>query len=255
LIAFGPLQIFNSRHKFGTDPYALFCFSCTGCNVNSIENLLGLGGGKKSVTVVVAPKTQSVAVATTQQFTVTVAGSFNMAVAWSIGGTNCSTQDCGSVSAAGLYTAPTTLPNPALVAVTATADANSADFGTAAVTIIAAPAPASAMLRGTYTFLLSGSDVEGPLSIGGIFEADGSGRLLNGELRLCRSESHCSDQAFAGATASTDANNGTFAADIFPASIFTFSLAPHNIFKLDLAGSHNLRASGILRPNSTSAGN
>jgi uncharacterized membrane protein YeaQ/YmgE (transglycosylase-associated protein family) len=78
---------------------------------------------------------------------------------------------------------------------------------------------------------------------------------LNGELRLCRSESHCSDQAFAGATASTDANNGTFAAGIFPTSTFTFSFAPSGIFKLDLTGSHNLRASGILRPDYTSAEN
>jgi hypothetical protein len=231
----------------------LCCFSCAACNVNSIENLLGLGGGKKSVTVVIAPKTQSVVVAATQQFTATVTGSSNTAVAWSVGGTSCSTQDCGSISATGLYTAPAAIPNPALVAVMATANANSADFGAAAVTIIVAPA--SAVLRGTYTFLLSGSDAEGPLSIGGTFEADGSGQLLNGELRLCRSESHCSDQAFAGATASTDAINGTFAADIFPASTFTFSPAPHNIFKLDLAGSNNLRASGILRPISTSAGN
>jgi hypothetical protein len=230
----------------------LSCFSCTGCNVNSIENLLGLGGGKKSVTVVVDPKTQSVVVATTQQFTVTVTGSSNMAVAWSLGGTNCSTQDCGSISAAGLYTAPSNIPNPALVTVAATASANSADFGAAAVTIIAAPAPASAMLRGTYTFLLSGSDAEGPLFIGGTFEVDGSGQLLNGELRLCRSESHCFDQAFAG---TTDANNGTFAADIFPASTFTFSPAPNGIFKLDLTGSHNLRTSGVLRPNYTSADN
>jgi hypothetical protein len=232
----------------------LSCFSCAGCNINS---LLGLPGGKKSVTVVVNPKTQSVVVATTQQFTATVTGSSNTAVAWSVGGTNCSTQDCGSISAAGLYTAPTTIPNPALVAVTATASANSADFGAAAVTIIAAPAPApaAAMQRGTYTFLLSGSDAEGSLSIGGTFEADGSGQLLNGELRLCRSESHCSDQAFAGTTASTDANHGTFTADIFPASTFTFSPAPNNIFKLDLTGSHNLHASGILRPNSTSADN
>jgi hypothetical protein len=234
-------------------PLVLFCISCTGCNVSSIENLLGLGGGKKSVTVVVAPKTQSVVVAATQQFTVTVTGSSNMAVTWSVGGTNCSTQDCGSISPVGLYTAPTAIPSPAFVAVTATASANPADFGAAAVTIIAAPAPASAMLPGTYTFLLSGSDAEGPLSIGGTFEADGSGQLLNGELRLCRSESHCFDQAFAGASASTDANNGVFAADIFPASTFTFSPAPNNIFKLDLTGSHNLRASGILRPNSTSA--
>ena len=104
----------------------LSCFSCTGCNVKSVEKLLGLGGDKNSVTVVVDPKTQSVVVATTQQFTVTVTGSSNIAVAWSVGGANCATQDCGSISAAGLYTAPTTIPNPALVTVTATANANSA---------------------------------------------------------------------------------------------------------------------------------
>jgi hypothetical protein len=236
-------------------PFVFFCFSCTGCNVGSIENLLGLGGGKKSVTVVVAPKTQSVVVATTQQFTVTVTGSSNMAVAWSVGGTNCSTQDCGSISAAGLYTAPKTIPNPALVAVTATANANSADFGAAAVTIIAAPAPSSPMLRGTYTFLLSGSDAEGALSIAGTFEADGSGQLLNGEIRLCRGESLCSDQGFAGTTVSADANNGTFAADILPASSFTFSPSQNGILKLDLSGAHNLRASGILRQNSQSEDN
>jgi hypothetical protein len=228
-------------------------FSCAGCNV---KNVLGLGGGKKSVTVAVDPKTQSVVVATTQQFTATVTGSSNTAVAWSVGGTNCSTtEDCGSISAAGLYTAPKTIPNPALVAVTATANANSADFGAAAVTIIATPDSASAMLQGTYTFLLSGSDAEGPLSIVGTFDADGSGQLLNGELRLCRSESQCSDQVFAGATASTHANNGTFAADIFPASTFTFSPAPNNVFKLDVTGSHNLSASGILSPNSISTKN
>jgi hypothetical protein len=233
----------------------LSCLCCMGCSVNSIENILGLGGGKKSVTVLVAPKTENVVVATTQQFTATVTGSTNTAVAWSIGGTTCSTQDCGSISADGLYTAPMTIPNPAIVAVNATSNANSADVGAAHVTIIAVPAPVSAMLRGTYTFLLSGSDHEGPLSIGGTFEADGFGQLLNGQLRLCRSESHCSDQAFTGTTAPTDADNGTFEADIFPGSTFTFSPGQNNIFKLDLTGSHNFRASGILRLNTTSADN
>jgi hypothetical protein len=130
----------------------LGCFSCAGCNINS---LLGLDGDKKSVTVV-DPKTQSVVVATTLQFTATVAGSSNTAVAWSVGGTSCSTQNCGSISAAGLYTAPKTIPNPALVAVTATANANSAHSGPAPVTTIAAPAPASAMLRGGgFLFVLT----------------------------------------------------------------------------------------------------
>lgn len=230
----------------------LSCFSCAACSIKSIENDLGLGG-KKSVTVAIDPKTQSVVVATTQQFTATVTGSSNTAVAWSVTGTNCSTQDCGSISAAGLYTAPMAVPDPALVTVTATANANSADFATAAVTIVAAPA--SAMFRGTYTFLLSGSDAEGPLSIGGTLEADGSGQIHNGELRLCRGESRCSDQAFAGTIAPTDANHGTFAADILPASRFTFSPSRNNILKLDLSGARNLRASGILRPNTPPADN
>jgi hypothetical protein len=233
----------------------LSCVSSAGCNVNS---LLGLGGGgKPTVTVVVAPKTQSVVVATTQQFAAKVTGSSNTAVAWSVGGAACAAQDCGSISATGLYSAPKSIPNPALLAVTASASANPVDFGAAAVTIIAAPAAAAApaMLRGTYTFLLSGADPEGPLSIGGTFEADGSGQLLNGVLRLCHGESHCSDQAFAGTTASTDANHGTFTADILPESQFTFSLSQNNILKVDLADSHNLRASGILRPDSSPADN
>lgn len=233
----------------------LSCFSCAACSIKSIENDLGLGGGKKSVTVVIDPKTQSVVVGATQQFTATVTGSSNTVVAWSVGGTGCSTQDCGSISASGLYTAPKTIPNPALIAVIATANANSADFGAAAVSIIAAPAATSAMLRGTYTFLLSGSDAEGPLSIGGTFEADGSGQLLNGVLRLCRIESHCSEQVFVGATASSDPNNGTFAVDSLPASNFTFSPAQNNILKLDLSGANNIRASGILRPNAIPADN
>jgi hypothetical protein len=227
----------------------LVCFSCAACSIKSIENDLGLGGGKKTVIVVVAPQTQNVVVATTQQFTATVTGSTNTVVAWSVGGTGCSTQDCGSISAAGLYSGPMTIPSPALITVTATANANSADFGVAAVTIIAAPATASATLRGVYTFLLSGADAEGPLSIGGTFEADGSGHLLNGELRLCRIESRCSDQAFVGAAASTDANHGAFAVDSLPDSNFTFSPSQNDVLKLDLSGANNLRASGILRPN------
>jgi hypothetical protein len=234
----------------------LTCFACAGCSVGSIENILGLGG-KKSVTVVVDPKTQSVVVGTTQQFTATVTGSSNMGVAWSVGGTDCTSQDCGSISASGLYTAPATIPNPALVAVTATASANSADRGAAAVTIIAATAPASAsaMLRGTYTFLLAGADAEGPVSIGGTFEADGAGQLRNGRLALCRGESQCADQPFAGTIASKDVSSGTFAADILPAASFTFSLVQENVFKLELSGADNLHASGILRPSEGSGGN
>src|SRR5258708_12646176 len=93
----------------------LSCFSCTGCNVKNVENLLGLGGGKKSVTVVVDPKTQSVVVATTQQFTVTVTGSTDMAVAWGVGGTNCSPHDFGPLSPPPTPTPPPPRPPPPLL--------------------------------------------------------------------------------------------------------------------------------------------
>ncbi len=53
--------------QFTTVLLVLSCFSWAGCNVNCIENLLGLGG-KKSVAVVFTPKTQSVVVTTVQQF-------------------------------------------------------------------------------------------------------------------------------------------------------------------------------------------
>lgn len=119
----------------------LFCLSSTGCNISS---LLGLDDGDKkksvTVTVAVAPKTQSVIVATQQQFTGTVTGSSNAVVAWSVSGTGCATQDCGSISATGLYIAPKTIPNPTLVAVTATANANPVDSG-AGPTRFSFPAP------------------------------------------------------------------------------------------------------------------
>jgi hypothetical protein len=226
------------------------CFSCAGCNVNS---LLGIGGGKKTVTVAVTPKTQSVVVSAQQQFSAVVTGSSDQAVVWSVGGTNCSTQDCGAISASGLYTAPKTVPSPALIAVTATANANALDFGAAAVTIITAPAAAVAMLRATYTFLLSGVDTEGPLSVAGTFVADGSGRLSDGELRVCREQTHCADQIFAGTAVPTTAGAGTFEADVLPNSKFSFSPTENGVLELQLAGPRNLRASGVLRPNSTPA--
>lgn len=225
-------------------------FSCAGCNVNS---LLGIGGGKKTVTVAVTPKTQSVVVSAQQQFSAVVTGSSDQAVVWSVGGTNCSTQDCGSISASGLYTAPKTVPSPALIAVTATANANALDFGAAAVTITAAPAAAVVMLRGTYTFLLNGADAEGPLSIAGTFVADGSGRLSDGDLRVCRDQTYCVDQIFAGTTVSTTTGIGTFEADILPNSKFSFSQTENGVLLLQLAGSGNLQASGVLRLNSTPA--
>lgn len=53
------------------------------------------------------------------QFTATVRNSTNTAVRWSVAGAGCSGGSCGTISNAGLYTAPASVPSPAEVTVNA----------------------------------------------------------------------------------------------------------------------------------------
>jgi len=72
----------------------------------------------------------------TQQFTATVTGSSNTAVSWSVNGVAGGNSKVGTISTAGLYTAPQDLPSPATVTVTATAQADTTRSASASVTII-----------------------------------------------------------------------------------------------------------------------
>lgn len=80
------------------------------------------------VSVSVTPTSPTVLVGATQQFTATVLGSANKDVTWTISGP-------GTISAAGLYTAPATLHPPASVTVTATSQADNTKSGSATITI------------------------------------------------------------------------------------------------------------------------
>ena len=96
----------------------------------------GGGGNMKTptpVTVMVAPKVASVVVGQTQPFTATVSGTTNMAVNWSVVGGAAN----GSITAAGVYTAPASVPNPATVTVTATSQADTTKSDSAMVTVTA----------------------------------------------------------------------------------------------------------------------
>jgi len=99
--------------------------------------------GKATVTIVagvavtVAPASTSVVTGAGQQFTATVVGSANTAVTWTLSGTGCSGAACGTITAAGLYTAPAAIPNPPTVTVTATSQADTSKSGKATVTVVA----------------------------------------------------------------------------------------------------------------------
>ena len=88
------------------------------------------------IVVTLSPATATVAVGSSQQFTATVSGSTNTAVAWSVSGTGCTGSSCGVVSSAGVYTAPATVPSPAQVYVKATSTAYTNSYRVATVTIV-----------------------------------------------------------------------------------------------------------------------
>jgi glucose/arabinose dehydrogenase len=81
------------------------------------------------VAVAVAPKTVSLSASQTQQFSATVTGTSNQAVTWSI------SPNTGTISSAGLYTAPSAIASVTTVTVKATSVADATRFDTAAVTL------------------------------------------------------------------------------------------------------------------------
>jgi hypothetical protein len=77
-----------------------------------------------NATVAVAPTDTLTPVGTPLQFTATVTGTDNPAVTWYVNGTAGGNATVGTISPSGLYQAPTALPNPATVVVTAISQAD-----------------------------------------------------------------------------------------------------------------------------------
>jgi len=104
-----------------------------------ISIVAGCGGGNQprppSISVTVSPSTASVPMGTTQQFTPTVTGTTNTAVTWSVNGVSGGNSTVGTINAIGMYAAPSVVPSPASVTVTATSQADSTKSGNASATI------------------------------------------------------------------------------------------------------------------------
>jgi hypothetical protein len=91
--------------------------------------------GGPSVTVAIAPLSASVVLGATQQFTASVTNAANQAVTWNVNGIAGGNALVGTISAAGLFTAPQILPQPASAIVQAVSVADSAASATVPVTI------------------------------------------------------------------------------------------------------------------------
>jgi hypothetical protein len=90
-----------------------------------------------NIVVTVSPTTAQVTTGLQAQFTATVTGSNNKTVTWSLSGAGCSGNSCGTITSAGLYTAPNSVPNPPQVTVKASAQADPSKSAAATVTVLA----------------------------------------------------------------------------------------------------------------------
>src|SRR5262249_52389285 len=94
-----------------------------------------------AISVTISPVSASVQVGLSQQFTATVSGSTNTGVTWKVAGVAGGNSSVGTISATGLYTAPSAVPsNP--VTVTAQSVAAPTSSADAALTITPAISPA-----------------------------------------------------------------------------------------------------------------
>jgi hypothetical protein len=120
----------------------------------------GQVGAPSLIAITVSPNIATVATGKSQQFSGTVTGTSNTAVAWSLSGTGCVGVACGTISASGLYAPPVIVPSPEIVTVKATSLADPTKSASAIVTIVAvisvlasiSPTTAAVPTNGTQLF-------------------------------------------------------------------------------------------------------
>jgi hypothetical protein len=115
--------------------------------------LLWCHGASAQVSVTVSPGYDQVVTGQTLQLAANVGGTGNTAVTWQVNNATGGTSATGTVSPTGLYTAPASLPLPAIATITAVSQADPSVSATATVTLLAQAAGGS-----TYYVTPGGSD-------------------------------------------------------------------------------------------------
>ena len=87
------------------------------------------------VRVSISPSQATVTAGANQVFFASVTGTANHAVTWKVNGAVGGDATSGTIDVAGLYTAPSTIPNPATVTVAASSQADPTKSGSASITI------------------------------------------------------------------------------------------------------------------------
>jgi len=109
---------------------------------SSAPSMAGQGGCSTvapSIEIEVCPSTDSVQTGATQTLAATLGNTSDTAVTWQVNGVAGGNATVGTISTAGVYTAPASVPSPATVTITAIAQADGTSSASAALTITAPP--------------------------------------------------------------------------------------------------------------------
>jgi hypothetical protein len=114
------------------------------------------------VTITISPTTANVRAAASQTFTDNLSNATNQTVTWAVNGISGGNSTVGTISSAGVYSAPSTLPNPNTVTVSVTSAQNTNVSANSIVTLWN-PTPAissvspTTFTAGAYTLTVNGS--------------------------------------------------------------------------------------------------
>lgn len=115
------------RFSFFIVPSLVACLFLCAC---------GGGGNMSQVAVTIKPAFAIATISQTTPFTDTVTGTTNTAVTWEVNNTPGGSATTGTISATGVYTAPTQVPSPASVTVTVVSQADTTKSASAQVTVM-----------------------------------------------------------------------------------------------------------------------
>jgi len=94
------------------------------------------GNGANQIGIAVAPISVMLQTGVIQQFSATMSNTTNTSVTWSVNGIQAGNPSVGTIDVNGVYTAPSAVPNPSTVTITATSQADGVTASSASATII-----------------------------------------------------------------------------------------------------------------------
>jgi hypothetical protein len=179
---------------FSLSILGIFLIGCSGTNSSG----QGSGGTTSTVSLTLTPATATVVINQSAAFQATVTGSTNTAVTWEVNSVVGGNSTVGTI-AAGVYTAPAAVPNPATVTVTAIAQADTTKTRSASVLVVASnpnqAAQSIPIKLGTSGGNANDSSVQGKLiyccggTLGSLLQRNGTYYILSNNHVLARSDS------------------------------------------------------------------